>query len=71
MVKACEDQSLCVCVCVCVYTDYSAPTPDWAVFGAPEAGFDPEQVCVVCVCVCHRSPLSPLAARFARRLAFD
>lgn len=22
--------------------DYAAPTPDWAVYGAPEAGFSPE-----------------------------
>lgn len=24
-------------------TDYSAPTPDWAAFGAPEGGFDPAE----------------------------
>jgi hypothetical protein len=23
--------------------DYTAPTPDWAVYGAPEGGFDPEE----------------------------
>jgi hypothetical protein len=30
--------------------DYMAPTPDWAVYGAPEAGFDPVEVCP---CVSH------------------
>ena len=23
--------------------DYMLPTPEWAVFGAPEAGFDPQE----------------------------
>ncbi len=25
-------------------TDYMLPTPDWAVYGAEEAGFDPQEV---------------------------
>ena len=27
-----------------VTTDYMLPTPDWAVYGANEAGFDPQEV---------------------------
>ena len=30
--------------------DYMAPTPDWAVYGATEAGFDPVRYCTALHC---------------------
>lgn len=27
-----------------VTTDYMLPTPEWAVYGADEAGFDPQEI---------------------------